>query len=223
MKTVHPVLAILVAGCLGAAACVSPFENQPKQDYEDYLERTAAARGGNGDAAAPRLDVALDSAGTGDGEYFAICMAALSFSSLYRTLRFKATVTQTESPSTLGMQITLLKVNAPNTSEPIGPTFGTTAPIVASVANLDFGNTPDLPAAGNALTQVDFGINTFKMAVVLTAPPERFCSHFSGVTRPSGIKIEGKGKDVCLFIKVHGSTDPTIPTPEEFTTACPLP
>lgn len=214
---------------VATAGCVNPFADKPKEDFDEYLDRTNGIRGVAPDSgtpveipeAGPPPEAGVDSF---SGDYIVVCLAALSFKDIQKTLRFKGTVTYTktnEQSGSLKLTVQMLKIGAVNLSEPVGPTFEATGAATGLFATLAFGNTPDLPSSANALTGTDFGIDNFTMKTTLTGPPETFCSNISGKTRPSGIVIEGTGADVCLFQRV---TDPAAdqPIPEAAKYVCPI-
>ena len=207
---------------LALTSCVNPLGDQPKEDYDSYLQRTEGKRGG-GDVAYNGT-LAKTSAESFKGDYVAVCLAALSFQNLQRTLRFKATVDYVKTDDKTGsidVVLQALKIGATNLSEPIGPTFSAKAAVDVRIAKLSFGMTPDLPKEANALTMVAFGIDGLAMQTAFTSPPKQFCANLKGKTRPSGIMIEGTGKDVCLFLRSESpEKDVVIPAAAEY--SCPL-
>jgi hypothetical protein len=196
--------------CLLVPACVDP-----KNDYDDYLSRTAAERAAAGGDDGGTADAAAPDAGF-SGQYVMACVSAPTGDSLADALFFVATVQYTPSPAGGGGTLTYsnapLQVGATNISQTVAP-VNTVGPVPVGTdgtATVDFGAVT-IPASADPLgsdvvftdSRLDFLISTADGSV-------QFCAGEAGsITAPFDTTFDKK-TNPCVFKPASSSSFPTF-------------
>jgi hypothetical protein len=203
-------VAASLAACLGLVACVDT-----EGAMRDYIDRSQSLRD---TFKVPDTDVpnfeGTPPANASSGTYVASCLSPLVGKNTAQLLRFKTAITY-EPSGPLGRNIRISFMTMPTGNsrassalEPLFPSdqaSGTASVSEKGTFVLKIGNTPKLPAEGNAITNVLWGIDNLKLGGALTKFPESFCANLFGRSRPSGLDAAGT---VCVFRRVTDENSP---------------
>ena len=195
-------------GFLLVGACVNP-----RQQYDDYLDRTADARGG----IAVVSDASFEGSAPGGGftaTYSLVCYPHL-FSNVAQSLELAAMITFVPDGSgggTISGALTPLRGMATLLSDAVGPPFATwTAPVDAQAQfDIDLGNNLTLPAASNPVQPAPIVFATAHLQGILVGQ-DKFCAGFAGhVTSPIDFPLDAT-LDFCLFKRASGTPNELVP------------
>ena len=221
-----PALAVVsVAGVL--FACIP----HPKDDFEDYTDRTGSFRPTNTPKDAEIPDTAPPTMAV-EATYFGACLSQLAAGRIDRVLRFytetKFTPDASGGTGKLTLKIPAMKLG-PNSgppasfskSENVGMTFAVNdQPVDAKgVYPADLG-TVSIPGSSNPISGRDIVIENVKLPGRFAA--KRFCSQLSGdVKQPTEITLTPSA-NTCIFQEAKdGDPLPAI-TVADFENGCPL-
>jgi hypothetical protein len=201
-------VALLVSGCI-----------EPKQDFDDWLAKTADARGGTNSEAvdAEAFDGAAPDGGF-SGAYFMACLPNIARGDATQSLRFQVAATFTASSGGNGMldfHSTPVPVSATDLSQTVGSQNGEDGAVVSNLlADVVYGQL-FIPAVANKLgNDVTFSDLTLHVHLLSSS---QFCGVLSGhVIKPVPIDLTGPGSFCIMQMFAQPSGPLPMLTAQEF-------
>lgn len=201
--------------CCALAAMVAAACIHPKDDYDDWLARTADAR-----AARPTIDAGAFEAGPLDTpfehDYFMACLPALASGDATKALLFQSHVKFTPSAGgggTLDFTNTPLRAKTTDFTATVGDVAAVTGSAVTADGHADvvFGATT-IPAAANAATGTDVMFQDSTLHLLI-GNDSAFCASLSGdIVKPTPITLDAS-ENFCRLVVHAGDKGSGQPLP----------